>query len=493
MKYLGLLSFLFLPYVELQGTHIRGGEITYKRISDVTLTMYHDTQSPVRSGDGLINFGDGREVQIDLEASSFEDGLFIGHNQEIEWFRIKIIHTYSAPGSYSVTYMEPNRNDEIVNINHGNGSYANNNQIPFYLESWLVIDQVIGVNNSPEFNTFPVDFGYVGSTFTHNPWAWDPDGDSLAYRLIIPRKHADTLVTNYQKPNDTDFYLSPTNWNFANETGDGPATWKINPFTGDLVWDAPGNFIQNSSGPFSEYNIAFLVEEWRKVEGSWRRIGHVTRDFLIIITPEEIGRPDFTVPDEVMLTTAEIVQETITFHDPDGDPIRVEFFGEVFDLQNSPMQVTPAPGDFTNGPLSLTFEWLPLPEHIRDRPYYVHLKLTDKPQDGQLNPSVTYKTWIITANALPDIVTELDEDQALKQLELFPNPAKNILNWNPINITGGESPKLVVYNSLGQQTISLDLTSSRIREIDISNLPTGLYFVQLYSQKDNYRGVFIKQ
>ena len=165
-------------------THVRGGEITYKRISsqfltfEFTLTGYHDTGSPVRFGDGLINFGDGREVQIDLEADSFEDGVYIGKNMEVELFKIKIIHTYLIPGTYKVSYTEPNRNDEILNINLGNSR-----NIPFHINSLVVIDPAIGVNSSPELNTFPIDHGFVGKTFSHNPWAWDPDGDSLSYQV----------------------------------------------------------------------------------------------------------------------------------------------------------------------------------------------------------------------------------------------------------------------------------------------------------------------
>ena len=51
-----------------KATHIRAAEITSRRVSNTslqyefTLTGFTDTGSPVRFGDGIINFGDGFEV-----------------------------------------------------------------------------------------------------------------------------------------------------------------------------------------------------------------------------------------------------------------------------------------------------------------------------------------------------------------------------------------------------------------------------------------------
>lgn len=155
------------------------------------------------------------------------------------------------------------------------------------------------------------------------------------------------------------------------------------------------------------------------------------------------------------------------------------------------MQVTPVPVDFVNGPLSLTFEWTPLPEHGRARPYYVHLKITDDPVDPELNPSVTYKTWVLSFQALPDVITGLEEEDRHLKLQFYPNPTDKILKWE---LAGEENYKsLVIYNSIGQQTIFLDLSSSKLKELDISDLSSGLYFAHLYAQMGKYSGKFIKQ
>ena len=89
--------------------------------------------------------------------------------------------------------------------------------------------------------------------FIHNPGAFDIDGDSLSYKLVVPKQFKDREVTNYSDPNDPKFYAS--NFSNGNENQNGPPVFSIDAITGDLVWDSPG--------AMGEYNIAFIVEEWR--------------------------------------------------------------------------------------------------------------------------------------------------------------------------------------------------------------------------------------
>jgi hypothetical protein len=388
---------------------------------------------------------------------------------------------------YTINYREPNRNDEIININNGNSV-----QIPFNLEATLLVDPLIGQNSSPILNSFPIDRGLIGQVFSHNAWAWDAEGDSLVYRLVVPLQDQGQKVPNYHRPNNQDFYLDPLDYNQANEMRNGPPVFDINPFTGDLLWDAPGNLLQNSQGPFSEYNIAFLVEEWRQVDGSWLKLGHITRDMQIIITDQQNLRPDFQLPEDLIISGSEKVEETITFQDPDGDPIKVEYFGEIFDLTNNPMTISPIPGDFVNGPLTLTLEWTPLPEHARQRPYFVHLKTTDDPVDPEVRPAVAYKTWIVSFNELPDVITGLPAPRVETAITICPNPATNWLSWR-LEKNNQEIRNLIIYNSLGQQTFFTEFTSYGVKEIDVSRFPSGLYYMELATVQRLYRKPFIKK
>src|SRR5690606_18371275 len=92
------------------------------------------------------------------------------------------------------------------------------------------------------------------------------------YEFVIPFRNRNETVAQYRDPNDQSFY---TNFGSGNEAGTGPPTFTINPVDGTITWDAPG-----AQG---EYNIAFIIVEWRNINGQWFRLGFVRRDMQIIV------------------------------------------------------------------------------------------------------------------------------------------------------------------------------------------------------------------
>ncbi len=491
-----------LDVTPLHATHIRGAEITYTRVSDVSLTYeftlwgYTDVGSPVVFGDGLINFGDGREFQVDLVADSFERGVLVGPRQEVEQYTVKITHTYSSPGEYVVSYKEPNRNDEIININQGNSIGTS-----FYLQSALVIDDRIGINSSPVMNSLPIDRAFVGVAFTHNPWATDPDGDSLSYRLVFPLQEDRQQVPNYRLPNDPNFY---TEFVTGNEDDSGPPTFELNPLTGNLTWDAPGESLSNSQGAFSEYNVAFIVEEWREVEGRWWRIGYVTRDMLITVNRGADSRPDIQVPENIDLSMVETVNETATYTDPEQRQILPEFFATAFNLPNEPMTVSPEITTFTPIPINVNFTWNVQPEHIIDRPYLIHLKATTELDQSNEFTVVNYRTWILSNGelrsvqapsiAMPPrtaIVTSLREFGNEHIAKLYPNPVSDQLYWETTEIVG-QIKSIRIINIASQETNFHQISSYSMNSFPVHNLVAGVYLVHLLTRKSSYWGKFIK-
>ncbi len=84
-------------------------------------------------------------------------------------------------------------------------------------------------------------------------------------------------------------------------------------------------------------------------------------------------------------------------------------------------------------------------------------------------------------------VGELTENEGI---EIFPNPATTILT---LTLTNGEGKKpLYIYNVLGEIVFSSSITKAKT-EIDISNLPLGIYFVEVQSEKKTARTKFVKQ
>ena len=492
-----------LVSLSTQATHIRAADITYKRTSsdqftyEFTLTVYSDTQSPVRAGDGLINFGDGVELQLDIYAESFEDGIFLGPNNDVEVYIIKISHTYNDPGIYIISYREPNRNDEIVNINKGNSV-----QTKFYLQAFLVIDPLVGTNDSPVLNSFPIDRAFVGVKFTHNAWASDPEGDSLAFRLVFPLQDESQVVRNFERPNDPDFYINSLP---GNEAQDGPPTFEIDPITGDLVWDAPGDFLANSQGPFSEYSVAFIVEEWRRVNDQWMRIGYVTRDMQIIVSGEKGGRPNFELPDHAIIAEGTNIDQEIEFSNFQQEDIKVSYFGEVFDLNHNAMMAEPVLNEFTTGPVNLNLQWDPQNNQLNTRPYLVHLKVESQGTDTE--PAATlYQTWVLSIEELPEIippgismpptstlVTNIKEFDTSNEVIFYPNPSEDLLFWKSPQLTPYAIQEISLTNMLGQQTKWPYHASYSQIGIPIAEIPPGWYMINLRSKKAIYRGTFIKK
>ena len=500
--FLTIACFLLLS-LSTRATHIRAADITYKRISqsaftyEFTLTVYSDTQSPVRAGDGLINFGDGTELQLDIYADSFNDGVFLGQNNKVEVYVIKIRHTYTDPGTYIISYLEPNRNDEIVNINKGNSV-----QTKFYLQALLLIDPLVDSNNSPLLNSFPIDRAFVGIKFTHNPWASDPDGDSLSYRLVFPLQDRNQPVQNFELPNDLDFYINSLP---GNEAQDGPPTFGIHPVTGDLIWDAPGDLLSNSQGPFSEYTVAFIVEEWRMVNDEWRRIGYVTRDMQIIVTNEKGGRPDFDLPDNAIISEGTTIDQDIAFTNYQDEDIKVSYFGEVFELAGNFMMADPANNQFTSGPVTLNLHWEPQNNQLDTRPYLVHLKVESEGTDTE-PPATLYQTWVLSNKELPEIkppgismpststlVTNIQEFDITNGVIFYPNPVADRLFWRSLPLAPYTIREISLTNMLGQQTKWPYHASYSKTGIPMAGIPPGWYIIHLRSNKAIYRGTFIKK
>lgn len=139
MKYcyflLGLMA-LMLSAASSYATHIRAGEIIAERVSTQTLTYkitvvgYTDTRSSVVFGPGEIDFGDGRSEVLNTE-SDITSTENLGNDIEKNTF--VITHTYQGPGTYTIRFMEFNRNANTLNMDQSVDT-------PFYIETMINID-----------------------------------------------------------------------------------------------------------------------------------------------------------------------------------------------------------------------------------------------------------------------------------------------------------------------------------------------------------------
>src|SRR5690554_2377593 len=430
-SFLLLLSVgFFLSFQQASATHIRAGEIIAERISVQTLTYritvvgYTDTRSSVIFGPGIIDFGDGREVSLNTE-SDVATVEPLGNQVEKNTFIVT--HTYQGPGTYTIRFQEMNRNDHTLNMDQSVDT-------PFYIETSITIDPFIGVNNSPVLTIPPVDNGAVNQTYFHNPGAYDPDGDSLAYVMDVPKRAYQRPVNDYRSPASGEF-------SFSTQDGDAEPFITLDPLTGDLIWDAPGIA--------GQYNIAFRIEEWRKIDGEYQRIGYVVRDMQIIIENTDNRRPELILPDDICVEAGTNIAEIIQGSDPDGDPIKIEIFGDPMEISSSPASYSPV-SEYQPSPGVINFNWQTVCDHVRERQYQVRVRISDEPESG---PSlVDIKTWNITVIGPPPTISGVEQQ-----------PGRNAeITWEPYSC-GSNAEAMQIWRRIHSDPYEPDSCETGIR------------------------------
>jgi gliding motility-associated-like protein len=351
-------------------THQRAGEITYRYISgltyEATIITYSFERSSADRNELEIEWGDGK-TSI-LIRSNGPAGLnpysnvYCDHLGEVVGKDIKRNeyigqHTFPAASTYLISLEDPNRNYGILNI-------PNSVDVPLYIETQLTINPFLGQNSSPQLLLPPIDQGCVGHPFLHNPGAYDPDGDSLSYKLTTCRGAGGFFIPGYILPNKVD----------PSQTG----TFTINNSTGDILWDSP-----TMQG---EYNIAFLIEEWR----NGIRIGYVTRDMQINIVSCSNQQPIIHPPADTCVEAGDTLNIKVFATDADNDVITLTANGGPLLLATSPATFT-QPLD-SAGRVTGWFHWETVCLHVQRLPYQVFFKAIDNNTNISL---FDIKTWSI--------------------------------------------------------------------------------------------------
>jgi gliding motility-associated-like protein len=329
------LYFLFFSYSELMATHNRAGEITYERDPNnplrynFTITTYTKTSSAADRDTLTLEFGDGTSAVLQRQ-SKVTVGPDISRNL------YKGSHLYPGPSTYIISMTDPNRNGGIVNIP---GSV----NVPFYIESRLTISPFLGYNNSPVLLYPPIDEGVIGQIFIHNPNAYDPDGDSLSYELIVCKREGGLPIPGYTYPSSS-------------------TSFSLDAVTGNLVWDTPI--------AVGEYNVAFLVKEWRN--GSL--IGYVERDMQITIFPGNNQPPAIQSLSDICVDAGTLVTFNVSATDANGDQITLSATGAPFLFNPDSALFPPVTG---TGSVTGTFEWQTSCARVRRIPYQVLFSARD--------------------------------------------------------------------------------------------------------------------
>lgn len=357
-----MLAATLLFSVRAFATHNRAGEITYKQISaltfEVTVITYTAT-GPGWTADRPeldIAWGDNTtSTLVRCEEISLPD--YYKRNKYVGR------HTYSGPGIFAITVEDPNRNADVANI-------PNSVNTLFAISTTMIIDPTLGLNNTPILTQPPVDKAAIGQVFVHNPGAYDPDGDSLSYKITPCREENGVPIPNYSYPPASNYI-------------------RVDEFTGDLIWNTP-----MLAGV---YNVAMLIEEWR--EGV--KIGEIIRDMQIEVfdSGNTIPQIDLTALDTVYGSHDSICIEAGTWlkfdveaHDVNNDNITLSAYGAPFvasDDAPAHFEQTESQSGYAKG----RFEWLTNCNVVRKRPYILNIKAQD---DNAIVNLVDLKSIYIT-------------------------------------------------------------------------------------------------
>lgn len=373
MKRLVLIFTLLVSgFVSLKATHNIAGEITYRCIGgytyEITVTTYTNSLSPADRCELLVEWGDGLEqvvprsngAQTICPNQSQHDGVLLTNYANTKQNLYVATHSYS-PGTYTIKVKDPNRVTGIENI-------PNSVNVPFYLQTTLVVDPFIGCNEGPQLTTIPLDKACMGKCYYHNPGAYDPDGDSLAFRI------GPCLDTNG---------LPIPGYAYPNQVGGGNLS--INAATGDIAWCVP-----QMAG---KYNIVIYIEEWRRlINGNKVLIGTVLRDMSIDVL-EFCSNDNPDIPDlpDLCVDAGTLVNFSFVVTDPNNDAVRMEGYGGPFNTTPA-ATITPA-NIFQPTPLTVDFNWQTDCDHVRLQPWTVTFKATDN--DSQV-PLVDVESVNIT-------------------------------------------------------------------------------------------------
>lgn len=361
MKRTLLISALWLFLANLlMATHQRAAEITYRHISGLTyevkIITYTYTPSPADRPFLDVYWGDGSSSSlVRTQKLSLPDNISKNvYEYKPEAGATTNRHTYSSPGTYVLYLEDPNRNYGVVNI-------PNSVNVPMFVQTELIINPFLGYNNSPVLLNPPVDVGCVNEIFIHNAGAYDIDGDSLSYRLVNCKTTGGIDIPGFTQPTASNSFT-------------------INEFTGDVIWDTP--IMQG------EYNIAFIIEEWR----NGVKVGSVTRDMQIEILACNNNPPVILSVTDTCVTAGDILVFDATAFDPDGNDVILEATGGPFEVADSPAFIDPDPASGGSS-VSTTFTWETRCIHVQNQPYQVFLKATD---DGYPVNLVSYQNVFIT-------------------------------------------------------------------------------------------------
>ena len=318
----------------MYATHNRAGEITYVQLSDLTFEITLTTFTYT------LSYADRPTLDVEWGDNTTSTAPRISMLTLPNFYRrnvYKIIHTYPGPGDYRIVVQDPNRNAGIKNI-------PNSVNVIFSISTTLKVNPAMGRNNTPVLLNPPYDKAAFGYVFIHNPAAFDPDGDSLSYKITTCTRDDGKPIENYTLP---------------------PATKsiRVDSISGDLIWDTPADT--------GKFNVAMEIQEWR----NGKKIGVVVRDMQIEVYNTNNKPPVNSALKDYCVEVGDTIDFIFSATDVNNDYLSLKATSGVFQIAACPATFKKV--DSVPGYASSRFRWVPCHEAVRNQPYDVIFKSDD--------------------------------------------------------------------------------------------------------------------
>lgn len=429
-----LLSAFLLCAVNLAfATHLRCGYISVIRESCasrsvfIIITVFTNTGSDTRFGeDGYLSFGDGQITPVEGKDATLRPDL--GPN--IGMVTVAVKHIYASTGTYLVSYIEPNRNGGVLNMEQSINT-------AFYTETKF---DFASCPNSSQFLAPPIFSGSTNSELNFSLGASSPSDRLITYQMDRPFRDRGIPVVGYVQP-----------------TG-----MELNELTGLLSWNT-------QSLAAGEYNFAVVAFQWTIENEQYRIAGFVRIDFQVILTGDATATSPLYDNEELdeynrlLVKPSEEKAIEIFFEPPSGTGT-LEMFSELTSesVSFSVQEVAGDPGTF-KGTLTIT----PQAEDERDQGYLITVR-------GKSSGSVTDRNYLVYTDdilefpVITDPVTGTEKEIA--QIDVFPNPFQQQLN---VQVNRPGKSEAILYTAHGTlvKAKSFELETTLM----LTELPAGVY------------------
>lgn len=441
---------LLLSAFSAQATHNVGGEISFRQTGILTLegtiiTYTNANALPADRDHLTICWGDGECESIarvngpDANGNGVPDGEIISQGTKMNVYQQ--LHTYNESGTYTLSMTDPNRIGSILNLN-----FPNSDQVAFHVETQVTLLTSSENNHSPVLLEPVVGMGAVGQPFYHIPNAFDPDGDSLAYELIVPMESLDMDVPNYVWPD-----MIPQPDPISNSLN-------IDPVTGLITWDDP-----QKAGL---YTLAVKITSFRN--GAIQDV--IIRDMLITIT-EGLQAPNIAAseqnPDIIDVQVGDVIVVDISAMSTDSDLSLTLTASSGLLEPGYYDQIAVFSASANANEVSGIFTWEVKEEHVRQQPYQVVFRAQD---DADELGSTAY--YLLRYQVQGGGVVNADKAlTTFSKLTIFPNPATYEINVQIEEqfLVGGYQ----LFSKQGQLVLEGSISSNST--INVSKLPAGAY------------------